>query len=377
MQPWDTDDIDHWKTVEWKDEYSPGSFLEESSFATLFPQYRERYLRDCWSQVTKALASVHIDCELNLVEGSMTVKTTRKTTDPFILFKARDLIKLLARSVPVDQAVRILQDDVQCDVIKIGNIVRNKERFIKRRARLIGPDGSTLKAIELLTDCYMLVQGNTVSCMGPYAGLKQVRRIVEDCMNNIHPVYNIKTLMIKRELAKDPKLREESWDRFLPQFKKKPAPKKKKPKKTGPKKEKKLFPPAPTMSKVDKQLETGEYFLSKDTKQARAREAKAAARVERSESKREARGEDYVAPSEPRHVPVTPSAASNSSHDISKTVSTLKDKSKKRKRDAELSAFLTPGSRHDGDGENVKKKSKKEKKKEKEKEKKKKKKDKK
>jgi len=31
-----------------------------------------------------------------------------------------------------------------------------------------------MQAIELLTDCYMLVQGNTVSVMGPYKGLKQV-----------------------------------------------------------------------------------------------------------------------------------------------------------------------------------------------------------
>lgn len=54
-KPWDTEDIDHWKVEEFKTEEVAGPFLEESSFATLFPKYREKYLREVWSIVTKAL----------------------------------------------------------------------------------------------------------------------------------------------------------------------------------------------------------------------------------------------------------------------------------------------------------------------------------
>jgi ribosomal RNA assembly protein len=110
------------------------------------------------------------------------------------------------RLILSNQAINVLSDDIACDIIKIGNIVRHKDRFVKRRQRLIGPNGSTLKvrfscslatptplptpslrivmrpmfygldffvwlqAIELLTKCYVLVQGNTVSAMGPYKG---------------------------------------------------------------------------------------------------------------------------------------------------------------------------------------------------------------
>lgn len=169
---------------------------------------------------------------------------------------------------------------------------------MKRRQRLLGPSGSTLKALELLTSTYILVQGNTVAAMGPYKGLKEVRRVVNDCMANIHPIYHIKELMIKRELAKDPTLANESWDRFLPNFKKRTLSKRRVPYKVTDKSKKVYtpFPPAPEKSKVDLQIESGEYFLSKEAKERAQKEEVMERQRQKREEKMKERAKSFVPP---------------------------------------------------------------------------------
>ncbi|KAF1814550.1 putative rRNA assembly protein Mis3 [Eremomyces bilateralis CBS 781.70] len=300
-KPWDTGDIDKWKIEPFKPEDNlGGTFAEESSFALTFPKYRELYLKEAWPFITRSLEKIGIGCSLDLIEGMMKVSTTRKTYDPAAILKARDLVKLLARSVPAPQAIKILEDGMAADVIKIRSLVRNKERFVKRRQRILGPNGSTLKALELLTQTYILVQGNTVAAMGPYKGLKEVRRVVADCMANIHPIYHIKELMIKQELAKDPSLANESWDRFLPKFKKRNLPNRRTPFKVTDKNKKPYtpFPPPQEKSKVDLQMESGEFFLSKHAKEAEKRHAKEAEKKEKKAKKEMERAADFVPPKE-------------------------------------------------------------------------------
>ncbi|CAI9576628.1 unnamed protein product [Staurois parvus] len=289
---------DGWKEEPFTRDHNPKGLLEESSFATLFPKYREAYLKECWPLVQKALGEGFVKAELDLIEGSITVTTTKKTFDPYIIVRARDMIKLLARSVPFEQAVRVLQDDMACDIIKIGTLVRNRERFIKRRQRLLGPKGSTLKALELLTNCYIMVQGNTVSVLGPFNGLKEVRKVVLDTMKNIHPIYNIKALMIKRELSKDPDLRTKSWDRFLPKFKHKNVSKRKEPKKKKIKKEYTPFPPPQPDSKIDKELESGAYFLKKSQKRKKKLEEIKTKQAEAVSKRQEKRNKAFIPPEE-------------------------------------------------------------------------------
>lgn len=341
-KPWDEDpNIDRWKIDKFDPAWNEGGMLEVSSFSTLFPQYREKYLQEAWPVVKGALKEYGISCELNLVEGSMTVSTTRKTRDPFAIIKARELIKLLSRSVPAPQAIKILDDEMNCDIIKIGGLVRNKERFVKRRERLLGPNLSTLKAIEILTGCYILVQGNTVAAMGNYRGrgLKQVRRIVEDCMKNVkHPVYHIKELLIKRELAKNPALANENWDRFLPKFKKKNV-KQKKPQ-TKEKKPYTPFPPPQQPSKIDLELENGEYFMSDKKKSAKKWQEKLDKQSGRAEENKRKREAAFVPPKENTAGPSKSDKNASDNSEIADIAKSLKRKAKEfRKNEAQESVI--------------------------------------
>ncbi|MCJ1447999.1 MAG: ribosomal RNA assembly protein krr1 [Stictis urceolatum] len=319
-KPWDTDDIDKWKIDKFEPEDNKGgSFAEESSFMTientgepsqlspihakfldLLAQTNPLDLKTCWPLITRVLAQHHIACTLDLINGSMTVKTTLSTFDPMAILNARDLLRLLARSVPAPQAVKIFDDAVAMDVIKIRSLVRNRDRFVKRRQRILGPNGSTLKALELLTECFIMVQGNTVAAMGPYKGLKQTRRVVIDCMANVHPIYHIKEMMIRKELAKDPELANESWDRFLPNYKKRTLSKRRVPHKVTDKTKKVYtpFPPPQEKSKVDLQIESGEYFIGKQARERKAREDREEQQREKRKEKLEARQKEFEAPKE-------------------------------------------------------------------------------
>lgn len=101
--------------------------------------------------------------------------------------------------------------------------------------------------------------------------------------------------MIVRELAKDEALKTEDWSRFLPQFKKKNV-KRKKPHKVRAKKPYTPFPEPQQPSKIDLQLETGEYFASEQQrKQKKLRDKMEASKIKSAE-KRQARAEASETP---------------------------------------------------------------------------------
>lgn len=106
---------------------------------------------------------------------------------------------------------------------------------------------------------------------------------------------------MKRELAKDPELAQESWDRFLPNYKKRSLSQRRVPFKVTDKAKKTYtpFPNAPEPSKVDKQLEAGEYHIGRDAKKRIAQEERSEQQKAKKEEKKREREKDFVAPDEP------------------------------------------------------------------------------
>lgn len=88
----------------------------------------------------------------------------------------------------------------------------------------------------------------------------------------------------------------EDWSRFLPTFKKKNTSKRRKPLVVREKKAYTPFPPAPVPSKVDLQLDSGEYFLNEAQREAKKKAEKKAAAKAKSDQIRAEKEKEYEPP---------------------------------------------------------------------------------
>lgn len=268
-------------------------FAEMSTEEVMYPQYREKYMIQTEKYIVKALEGKNLSCMVDVSKRTICVSTNRRTRDPFIFIKGVNFVKLVSRGVEVAEAMKILEDEYFCEVVDIKSMVKCKERFERRRERLIGPSGVTLKAIRMLTGCHVLVQGKTVSVIGGYRGVEEVKKTVVECMNNVlHPVYQIKRLIEKRKLEGDATKAGEDWERFLPRIKKSSKRSKKVvARRTG------ELPSDIPARKEDIAMETGEYFMGDGCNEDERKEARRRAREAR-ERKKEVEEMKYVAPEE-------------------------------------------------------------------------------
>ncbi|MCD6476964.1 MAG: RNA-processing protein [Candidatus Aenigmarchaeota archaeon] len=94
------------------------------------------------------------------------------------LYKAKEIIKAIARGFSPVRAFRLLEDNQELRIIDI----EPEKRAHIIRSRLIGTKGKTRKSIEEHTKCFMSVYGNTVALIGDYSQIEKARHAIEMIM---------------------------------------------------------------------------------------------------------------------------------------------------------------------------------------------------
>jgi ribosomal RNA assembly protein len=113
-------------------------------------------------------------------EGIVTMSSTGESEDPVLAWKARDIVRAIARGFSPRNAFILIDEDTMLIVISLRDAVGSSPNQIKRVAgRIIGENGRTRRVIEQITGTRVAVYGRTVSLIGQNPGLDNARRAIE------------------------------------------------------------------------------------------------------------------------------------------------------------------------------------------------------
>ncbi|NHI89839.1 MAG: RNA-processing protein [Candidatus Thorarchaeota archaeon] len=113
-------------------------------------------------------------------EGVVTITAPENTENPVLAWKARDIIRAMARGFSPKNAFSLIDDDMQLLVISLREVVGSSQNQMKRVAgRIIGENGRTRRVIEQTTETKVSVYGKTVSIIGMSPGLDYARRAID------------------------------------------------------------------------------------------------------------------------------------------------------------------------------------------------------
>ncbi|KAK9927936.1 hypothetical protein M0R45_025096 [Rubus argutus] len=180
-------------------EEKPGPALNKNgcfvmtSYTNYFHQKRATILQEAWPMVESLLEHLGISSTLNMVECSMTVSTTRRTVDPYVIDEACSLLELLCRThVPPSMAIETLSGSRKHTLIKMGNeegglcskFEIKKEEYRKRWEFL----SHSLMALAETTRCHLFLNKDSITAVTAVedssTGLHVLREKVENCFTS-------------------------------------------------------------------------------------------------------------------------------------------------------------------------------------------------
>ncbi len=106
-----------------------------------------------------------IDMEISR-DGQVSIQE-KKAGDPFLAYRARDVVKAIGRGFAPEKALELLEDGISFFLVDLEEFSKNEKTLMRLRSRLIGEGGKCRRVFEETLGIYMSVYGDTVGVIGP------------------------------------------------------------------------------------------------------------------------------------------------------------------------------------------------------------------
>ncbi|KZX14376.1 KH domain-containing protein [Methanobrevibacter filiformis] len=113
-------------------------------------------------------------------EGTVMISSDENMEDPLGVWKANHIVKAIGRGFSPENAIRLGDDDIYLEVIKLTSYVgKSKKAMARQKGRIIGKDGKTREIIINMAEVAMAIYGKTVSFIGELENVIVAREAVE------------------------------------------------------------------------------------------------------------------------------------------------------------------------------------------------------
>lgn len=147
------------------------------------------------------------DCKIQVDSVTGDVEATSDKANPITIYKLGMLIKAIGRGFSAERAKLLLGDNITLNIINLRDLgIHTKKTAYTRRARVIGAQGNIRKFLEDSLDCFIAIQGKTISIIGDTkniricheaimrllkgANISSIKRFIDKSRKNIKYISN-------------------------------------------------------------------------------------------------------------------------------------------------------------------------------------------
>ena len=104
--------------------------------------------------------------------------------NPLNIYIAQKIVTAINRGFNPVKAMALFNETYDIEIFNLQSILGKSEKRIKRmKGRVIGRDGEMRNAIERYSECFLSVQGKTISIIAEYENLQIARKAVSMLLN--------------------------------------------------------------------------------------------------------------------------------------------------------------------------------------------------